>query len=199
MKIVAALIGTLALVFIIVQLYAWKSQRNIETYPYEVLKKYDKFEIRNYESRLFSTVKLPSSQYQKVSGKGFSILAGYIFGGNDQQEKIAMTSPVAMTLEDSMTMMFMVPQEWNEKTLPKPNSQEIKFSNEPAKTVAAVTFGGWADQEKIDYYKSMLIKLLQQEKISHTNRFCFLGYNAPYETYNRRNEIIVELSEYTNP
>jgi len=199
MKIFAALIGTLALVFIIVQLYAWKSQRNIETYPYEVLKKYDKFEIRNYESRLFSTVKLPSSQYQKVSGKGFSILAGYIFGGNDQQEKIAMTSPVAITLEDSMTMMFMVPQAWNDKTLPKPNSEEIKFSNEPAKTVAAVTFDGWADQEKIDYYKSMLIKLLQQEKISHTNRFCFLGYNAPYETYNRRNEIIVELSEYPNP
>ncbi len=192
MKIVISILGTLTFVFVIVQLFALKTQKDIETYPYVVVKKYDQFEIRKYESRLFTSVTLPTNQYKNASGNGFSILAGYIFGNNKTNEKIAMTSPVAMSLEDSMTMMFMVPEK-NKESLPEPNSKQIKFQEEPAKTVAAITFGGWADQKKINRYKSELIEALESNKISYTQKFYFLGYNAPYETYNRRNEVIVEL------
>ena len=192
MKILFVLSGTLTLVFIIIQLFAKKSQQGIETYPYTVLKTYDGFEIRQYESRLFTSVKLSSNDYSKVSSKGFSILAGYIFGGNETNEKIAMTSPVAMSLDDSMTMMFMVPKD-SENKLPKPNDNQIHFKEEPAKTVAAITFGGWANQEKIDQYKKQLGEALQAQNIPFTNQFYFLGYNAPYETSNRRNEVIVVL------
>ena len=111
MKVVISILGTLILVFVIVQLFALKTQKGIETYPYTIVKKYDKFEIRNYESRLFTSVTLPTNRYENASSNGFSILAGYIFGNNKTNEKIAMTSPVAMSLEDSMTMMFMVPEE----------------------------------------------------------------------------------------
>ena len=196
MKLLLALTGTLVLVFVIIQLYAKKSQKSIETYPYSVIKTYDDFEIRQYESRLFTAVTLPSNEYEKVSSKGFSILAGYIFGGNENQEKIAMTSPVAMSLEDSMTMMFMVPKN-NENSLPKPNDNQIQFKKEPAKMVAAVTFGGWANQSKIEQHKIKLIALLQMQQITHSNQFYFLGYNAPFETYNRRNEVIVVLDDFS--
>lgn len=192
MKIVISILGTLVLVFVIVQLFALKTQKNIETYPYVVVKKYDQFEIRNYESRLFTSVKLPTNRYENASSKGFSILAGYIFGNNKTNEKIAMTSPVAMSLEDSMTMMFMVPEK-NKATLPEPNSKEIKFRKETSKTVAAITFGGWADQKKIDFHKKKLIDAMDANSVPYTDKFYFLGYNAPYETYNRRNEVIVEL------
>jgi len=192
MKILFVLSGTLTLIFIIIQLFAKKSQQGIETYPYTVLKTYDGFEIRQYESRLFTSVKLTSNDYSKVSSKGFSILAGYIFGGNETNEKIAMTSPVAMSLDDSMTMMFMVPKD-SENKLPKPNDNQIQFKEEPAKKVAAITFGGWANQEKIDQYKTQLIEALKAQNIAFTDQFYFLGYNAPYETSNRRNEVIVVL------
>ncbi len=192
MKIVISILGTLVLVFVIVQLFALKTQKDIETYPYVVVKKYDQFEIRNYESRLFTLVKLPTNRYENASSNGFSILAGYIFGNNKTNEKIAMTSPVAMSLEDSMTMMFMVPEK-NKATLPEPNSKEIKFRKEPSKTVAAITFGGWADQKKIDFHKKKLIDAMDANSVPYTDKFYFLGYNAPYETYNRRNEVIVEL------
>ena len=192
MKILFVLSGTLTLVFIIIQLFAKKSQQGIETYPYTVLKTYDGFEIRQYESRLFTSVKLSSNDYSKVSSKGFSILAGYIFGGNETNEKIAMTSPVAMSLDDSMTMMFMVPKD-SENKLPKPNDNQIQFKEEPAKKVAAITFGGWANQEKIDQYKTQLIEALKAQNIAFTYQFYFLGYNAPYETSNRINEVIVVL------
>ena len=146
---------------------------------------------------MFTSVQLSGNTYKDASSKGFSILAGYIFGGNDKNEKIAMTSPVAMSLQDSMTMMFMVPKKFNKETLPQPNQSQIQFQEEPAKTVAAITFGGWANDEKIEKYKQILKSALDAEGITHTNRFYFLGYNPPFEVFNRKNEIIVELESET--
>jgi len=193
MKILLIITGVIFLAFIAVQLFAMSGQKNIETYPYKVIKKYDSFEIRSYEATLFTSVKLSTKEYKESSSKGFSILAGYIFGGNDRNEKIAMTSPVAMSLQDSMTMMFMVPKKFNKETLPQPNQSQIEFREEPAKTVAAISFGGWANDEKIEKYKEQLITALKTKGIPYTNKFYFLGYNAPYEVLNRRNEVIVEL------
>jgi len=169
------------------------AQKGIESYPYELIKSYDKVELRSYEASLFTSVKLPTGEYEQASSNGFSILAGYIFGGNDKQEKIAMTSPVAMTLEDSMTMMFMVPKELDKDKLPVPNQKAIEFVELPPKKMAAIRFGGWASTEKIEKYKAMLIAELEQEGIAHSNKFFYFGYNPPYEVVNRRNEVLVEL------
>lgn len=197
MKALLIVIGVILLVFIIIQLYAVNGQRNIESYPYEVNKKYHDFEIRSYEATLFSSVKLSTNTYKDASSKGFSVLAGYIFGGNEKNEKIAMTSPVSMSLEDSMTMMFMVPKKYKKETLPQPNQSQIKFHEEPAKTVAAISFGGWANDEKIEKYKQKLESVLDAEGITYTNRFYFFGYNPPFEVFNRKNEIVVELETET--
>jgi len=104
-----------------------------------------------------------------------------------------MTSPVAMSLEDSVTMMFMVPREFDKKTLPKPNQSQINFVEEPAKKIAAISFTGWANDEKIAKYQKKLKLILETENISYTNQFYFFGYNPPYEIFNRKNEVIVEL------
>lgn len=195
MKIVLITLGSIILVFIAIQLFAISGQRNIETYPYQVIKKYDAFEVRSYEATLFSTVQLPGNSYKGASNKGFSMLAGYIFGGNDKSEKIAMTSPVAMSLQDTMTMMFMVPKKFNKESLPKPNDSKIEFKEEPSKIVAAITFGGWADDAVIAKYKEQLKLALDDAGIKYSNRFFFLGYNPPFEVLNRKNEVIVELLE----
>ena len=42
-------------------------------------------------------------------------------------------------------------------------------------------------------YKQELKAALDAEGIAYTNRFYVLGYNAPYEFFNRKNEVIVEL------
>lgn len=199
MKILIITFAMIILVFIAIQLFAMSGQRNIETYPYTVIKKYDAFEVRSYEATLFSTVQLPGNSYKGASNRGFSILAGYIFGGNDKSEKIAMTSPVAMSLQDTMTMMFMVPKKFNKETLPKPNESKIEFKEEPAKIAAAITFGGWASDEVIEKYKQELKAALDSKGIKYTNRFYFLGYNPPFEVLNRKNEVIVELENDTVP
>jgi hypothetical protein len=195
MKILLISLGVLAAAFLIFQLYSLIGNKTIETYPYSTLQKYDRFEIRKYEASLFTAVNMKTDQYGQAANRGFSILAGYIFGGNKTKEKIAMTSPVAMTLEDSMTMMFMVPKSYTKDQLPKPNRSNIEFRDEPEKVVAVIQFGGWASTKKIEKYRKKLIAALEKEGIAYTNLFYYLGYNPPYELINRKNEIIVELPE----
>jgi hypothetical protein len=193
MKFTIVTLSLITLLFIGVQLFALKGQHNIESYTYNIEKEYENFQIRSYKSTLFTSVKLDNSDYDNASSEGFSILAGYIFGANETGEKISMTSPVTMSLEDSMTMMFMVPNDLKKENLPAPNKSKIKIKKEPAKTVAAIEFGGWANDEKIEFYKKKLITELVTEGIPHSDKFYFYGYNAPYEIFNRKNEVVVEL------
>ena len=195
MKISIILISIIA-ILIISQVYISKSTDNTEQHNYQVIKKFANFEIRKYEPAVFSSVKLGKKGYKESSGEGFRILAGYIFGDNKSNEKIAMTSPVTMELGDSTKMMFMVPKSYNLDALPNPNNDRIVFEKHSEKIIAAIRFDGWADNEKIENYKSILIKELEKENLQHTNKFSFLGYNPPYEVIDRRNEVVVELINY---
>ena len=193
MKIILSIFGIILMLFVISQLFFLNSQRNIETYAFTIIDSYETIEIRQYEASLFTSVQMPSNNYRKTSSKGFSVLAGYIFGDNDKEEKIAMTSPVAMSLKDSTTMLFLVPKKYTKDNLPVPNDSRIEFKDVPEKKVAAISFGGWANDSKIASFKKKLIDVLNSKGIKYTDNFYFLGYNAPMEVFNRKNEIIVEL------
>ena len=196
MKIFLYIIGTLALILIITQAFILKSSSKIEQHKYSVIKTYDSFEVRRYAKALFSSVKLNEKSYEEVSGKGFRVLAGYIFGNNVGNETIAMTSPVAMEIGDSSKMSFMVPAGYSLDNLPKPTDNKIYFEVKEEAIMAAIQFGGWASDEKIEEYKNKLIGELAKNQIQFTGSFTYLGYNPPYEIFNRRNEIVVELVNF---
>jgi len=145
---------------------------------------------------MFSSVQLNKKGYKESSSEGFGILAGYIFGDNEANEKIAMTSPVVMELGDTAKMMFMVPKDYLSKKLPNPRNRKIVFEKQEEKIMAAIRFDGWADDEKIEKYKAILRDELGKQNIQFINKFIFLGYNPPYEIMNRRNEVVVELIDY---
>lgn len=193
MKIILIVLVSLAGVFILSQLFTSRATSNIEMYPYKVVKSFDAFEIRVYEPANFSYVTMDQASYEETSRSGFRALAGYIFGNNQQQEKIAMTSPVAMTMEDSVTMMFMVPAAYKLEDLPRPNDPNVKFKQEPEKYVAAIRFGGWANDRKIKKYTEQLKSLLKSNDIQYLSHFSYLGYNPPFALIGRRNEIMVEI------
>ena len=195
MKIVIFIISILLLVAI-AQIYFFRSTQQTEQHSYKVIKKFEKFEIRKYDAALFSSVKLNKKGYKESSSEGFGILAGYIFGDNEANEKIAVTSPVVMELGDSSKMMFMVPKKYSVKDLPHPENSKIVFEKQEENIMAAIRFDGWADDEKIEKYKTILRNELANEKLNFINKFSFLGYNPPYEVMNRRNEIVVELLNY---
>ena len=190
---IVSVIAAIIFIFFISQSFTMSFSSGIEMYPYQVINKYEDFEIRKYEPRNFAYVKMPSDSYRNNSGNGFRVLAGYIFGGNENNQKIAMTSPVKMDMGDSMTMMFMVPDEYNLTDLPIPHDSKVQFKQEPEKVVAAISFGGWANDQKIRKYSAKLATHLKEAGIEHAESFSYLGYNPPYEVLNRRNEIIVEV------
>ena len=194
MKTFLIILGLIFILFLGSQIYLYRSSRSIERYKYSVIKTYKDFEIRGYEASLFTSVKINTDNYKQASSKGFSILGGYIFGKNESKKQIPMTSPVAMRLEkEEMTMLFLVPKKFNKENLPKPENSKIEFIEIPKKKMAAITFSGWASDEKIEKYKLELINLLEKNGIEYANKFSLLGYNPPYEVLFRKNEIIVEL------
>jgi|SRR6056300_1437820 len=193
MKTLLIILLSLGLIFGIAQAFISKSTSNTEGHKYTVIKDFGDFEIREYEPAVFSYVVMDSATYKDVSSQGFRQLAGYIFGGNEKQQSIAMTTPVEMTMSDSMVMKFRVPDNMEMDSLPKPNNPNIQFEQQGKKTVAAIRFDGWTSDAKIKKYTDKLKASLDSNSISYHGEFSFLGYNPPYQVNNRRNEIIVAV------
>jgi hypothetical protein len=194
MKILLIIGASIGIILMVGQLILLKTTSDIEIYSYKVLKKYDQFEIRKYAEANFSYVTMKTGSYRESSGSGFKSLAGYIFGGNEKKESIAMTSPVVMNLDENVTMQFMIPGKYNLDDLPKPNNPDVKFKTEKEKFVATISFGGWSNDKKIADYTAKLKALLKENQITHLNNFSYFGYNPPFQLINRRNEIVVEIA-----
>jgi hypothetical protein len=73
------LILILVIGFVVVQLFALKSQYNIETHAFTVKEKYDTFEIRTYEKALFTSVKLPNDGFKDAGFQWFFCFGGVYF------------------------------------------------------------------------------------------------------------------------
>lgn len=164
--------------------------------PYKELGKKDEVEFRYYPESVMASVTSNNPTYKGSANKNFRVLAGYIFGGNQSSNKIAMTAPVHMQMENGQsTMSFVMPEGSNLDNLPKPSSGAIELHNSPEEYVAVLRFGGWASDEKIERKKRELNEQLSQLGIQHQNNFRYLGYNAPWDILFRRNEIIVGISK----
>ncbi|MCX6176675.1 MAG: heme-binding protein [Bacteroidetes bacterium] len=142
---------------------------DIETPDYKVVKTIGEVEIREYPKMLVAQTSLPSSSFENSGSNGFRTIAGYIFGGNQGNQKIAMTAPVVMNMGDSATMYFVMPKQYQKEQLPTPNSKEIKR------------------------YCKKLEETLTQNSIQWKGGFMYMGYNAPWDVVNRRNEVAVEV------
>ncbi len=193
MKVIIILIVIIIFAVFMIQGVTIKSSNDIEQYAYVVEREIGSVEIRQYEDAVFSSVNLADSTYADGASKGFRILAGYIFGGNDKSESIAMTSPVVMEMGSQMKMSFMVPSALNVDSLPKPNDGRVFREKVPGSKMAVIRFSGWANDEKIEEHKRELIKVLQDNQIAFEGPFLFMGYNPPYQMVNRRNEVAVRV------
>ena len=165
-----------------------------ETQPYKLIKKEKGFEIRHYPAANMASISMNAKSYKELSSSGFRKLASYIFGGNQSNKSIAMTSPVHMDITDSgSSMSFVMPAEYTIDNLPKPNDSSVKIKTIAEEYVAAIQFGGYANDGDIKKYASKLESELKANGIEYYGNFRFLAYNAPYQFLNRKNEIIVSV------
>jgi len=186
----------LTFTFAISQLVMKNYATNISNEKYTVLKRYDKFEIREYPEMFVAKTKLKSNNYETISSQGFRRIAGFIFGDNQKNQQISMTSPVIMDMNESAEMSFIMPEGVTPSNVPEPNSSEVILEIRPKQTVAVLFFDGWASSQKLKNKYQELSELLSKESIEHGTEFTFLGYDSPMQMVGRKNEILITV-EYT--
>lgn len=148
-------------------------------------------EIRDYDSRILATTRMTEGQ-----NSGFRVLAGYIFGGNENEQEIAMTAPVQRTMpgEQEAEMAFVVPRGYSMEELPTPDDSRVEFREEPAYRAAVIRFSGWVNDKKAERYWQTLITFLEEQGIQPVGDPTLNQYNPPWTPpFMRRNEIIVAV------
>ena len=183
----------IAAVFLVFQLVVSMTTSDIETPKYKVLKKYPRFELREYESMMLATTNLGVASYDEKASEGFRTIASYIFGKNKSNEKIAMTAPVIYHADSTSTLSFVVPRSKTEESMPVPIDQNLTFVVQAPKLLAVLDFGGFVNDEKLVLRMTELKKAVLKEGFQIKGKGYFFGYNPPWQLIGRKNEVAFEL------
>lgn len=180
--ILAAGAGTLAAVWVGWGLYSIYST---ERPPYRLLRSLDGgVEIRQYKEQTWI-----STSY-RGDGPSFSVLASYIFGRNESEEKVGMTAPVVT--DDRMS--FILPAGYTAENAPTPEGQAIEFTTVPARKVAALSFSWYATSRRVERKTDELLNALRADGSEMVSRPFLMRYNDPFTPpFLRRNEVAIEV------
>ncbi|HWJ19179.1 MAG TPA: heme-binding protein [Geobacterales bacterium] len=181
----------------------------VEQPDYKVEKQDGSIEIRSYGPMIAAEAQVQGERKSAIN-EGFRLIAGYIFGKNEPQAKIEMTTPVeqqksqkiAMTSpvtqqgqENSWTVRFIMPKSWTMQTLPAPSDPRVKLEPLPARRFLVVTFSGLARDEAIESRTAELRQYAASNKLATVGEPLLAFYNPPWTLpMLRRNEIMLELA-----
>lgn len=166
-------------------------------------------EIRHYGPRIAAETTIDADE-EPARNEGFRRLARYIFGGNTDKAKIAMTAPVAQQQGRKIAMTapvaaqrdsrgewvirFFMPSEHTLETLPTPNDERVRLVSVPAETVAVLRFSGVANPDAIASRTAELLATLRGADIAPAGDPVTWFYDPPWTIpFRRRNEIAVTL------
>lgn len=191
-------------------LILWSSMAGaIEEPRYSVVQSFQDFEIREYPPYLVAEVIVPGPA-DSAGNAGFRILAGYIFGKNRGERKIAMTAPVAQAATpakiamtapvvetpkgDAYAVQFTMPQEYTLETLPEPLDPRVRLRQLPARRYAVIRYTGSWSQRNYQEHLDQLRHAVDAAGLHTDGEPVYARYNAPFVPwFMRRNEIWLEL------
>ena len=163
-----------------------------ETARYDVLYQENNFEIRRYHKHI-----LAQTNEQSLSGSGgFNDVFNYITRNNQNQTKIAMTTPVFNDIVDekAVTTAFVIPSQYTYETAPKPRSSTIKLVEVKEHVVAVVRFSQTVTAKKLQQKQELLMEWLKKHHVMAIGNFKLARYNPPFiPGFLKRNEIIIEV------
>ena len=154
---------------------------------YKILKTIDNIEIREYNESM------NISYYDESSENYFQKLANYIFGRNDKNQKISMTSPVTMRQYGNREMIFRLPNNFMSEEAPKPENNQIKIFKIESNIKASIRYSGYTNQSIEKKKTKELTTILNENNIKFKQDFEVDVYNSPFQFINRRNEITVSI------
>lgn len=183
----------------------------IEEPAYSVTEQAAPFELRTYQPRIVAEV-VVSGSLEEASGRGFRLLADYIFGNNTtgsssqkiqmtapvglepSSEKISMTAPVSMQESDGRwRVSFVMPSDYTLETLPRPNNAAVTIRQIPATNYAVIRFSGLTGAKKVAQKTAELQSWLAEKGLKAIGTPELARYNPPWILpFLRRNEILLE-------
>jgi hypothetical protein len=182
----------------------------IEEPAYEVLLETKYYELRRYQPYIVAEVDVDES-FKQAGNSAFRVLAGYIFGDNEPQQKMAMTAPVESRQGERMNMTapvtsragngagsftyaFVMERKYTMDTLPRPNNPDIRLVERPERIMAVHRYSGTWSEERYSEHEKMLLDALAVDRVEIVGEPVFARYNAPFTPwFLRRNEIMVEV------
>ncbi|KAM3931929.1 heme-binding protein 2-like [Leptodactylus fuscus] len=199
----ALLLGLLAIFEITVaeQVYENPSQNQLPSFcrtrdcpRYQLVKQYDNFELRQYEETRWVTTPVNQDIIGIGMAKSFWRLFYYINGTNAEEQTMNMTVPVVMHMPlkeqsaEKFTMSFFVPHELENP--PKPSDPAVYLETLPASSVYVKSFGGYAIHATFVKQAKALAEELRSLGLEFDDTyFVRVGYNAPFELFDRHNEV----------
>lgn len=172
----------------------WQLARFFTEQPdYAVEKRDGDLEVRTYAPRVVAETTVGARAWEEVLDEGFRRLARYIFGGNDQHEKIAMTAPVNATVDHQV--VFTMPKGRSIATLPDPEDRRVRLRERPAERVAALRFRGTYRGKRIEEKRRELLQRVRAAGLLPLSEPVFAGYDGPSTLpFLRRVEVWVRVA-----
>jgi hypothetical protein len=183
----------------------------IEEPAYAVIEKLQDVEIREYAP--FTVAEVVVAGDQGTAGNAaFPILAGYIFGKNKGERKLAMTAPVtqaAVPVKMEMTapvtqkaasggflVQFVLPKGVTVANAPEPLDPRVTLREEPARRIAVIQYSGFWSDANYNKHLAQLQSTLRSANLSWTGEPVLSRYNAPFTPwFMRRNEVWLQLDK----
>ena len=169
----------------------------IEKPQYEILERHGSVEIRQYPKVIIAGTKV-EQPYRTALYSGFRSIANYIFGGNDENMKIAMTAPViSHQVEKNVEtheILFIMPKKYEIDSLPKPDLGNVYLEERTLDKVASIRFGGWATEKRVFRYQAKLFRKISKLGLEQIGPPMVAQYNSPWALPPfRRNEILIRI------
>ena len=196
------LAGTLALA---VNPWAAMPAHAIQEPGYTVAQKLgDDVEVRDYAAYVVAEVTVPGPA-SEAGNQAFPILAGYIFGKNQGEQKMAMTAPVMQAplpraegtsaAAEGFIVQFVLPAGITREGAPRPLDNRIRLRDVAPNRVAAIRYSGmWSESNKNEHL-AKLKATLQSAGLGWTGEPMLSRYNGPMTPwFMRRNEVWLTLN-----
>lgn len=163
----------------------------VEEPAFKLIAKDGDIELRQYSTMTM----IQTNAYSSDSG-GFRVLANYIFGGNSDNQKIAMTAPVltGKMKSNQAMMMFVLPPEFTTTNAPRPNNTAVVLKEITLDEVATIRFKGYMSDKLAEKNTVLLKQWLEKNNIEYQGSPMRAQFNSPWVPGPfRRNEMWLKI------
>ncbi len=162
-----------------------------ESAPYQVVRANGGFEVRDYP--VLRVVETPMAGGSSGSDGSFNRLFRFISGGNEANQKIAMTTPVLMSGNDTnATMAFVMPAKMKTGDVPKPADGNVKVREVPPGRFAVLRYSGGRSPTNEAEALKRLRAWMKSEGLKELSPPIYGYFDPPWTpAFLRRNEVMV--------